>query len=124
MSSVRATAAVRDDRSRSSASQGCGTITAIDGSERAAGKGDEGVIGGEQQVSTALGRARAARINHVPAMTGGVAHAELRQFYATHFIPKMPPNTEANYRWEAQMACLDQVIAAVSHCGREPLTAE
>ena len=23
---------------------------------------------------------------------------------------------EANYRWEAQMACLDQVIAAVSHC--------
>jgi carboxymethylenebutenolidase len=33
-----------------------------------------------------------AYVNHVPAMTGGVGHAELRQFYATHFIPKMPPN--------------------------------
>ena len=29
----------------------------------------------------------------VPVMTGGVGHAELRQFYATHFIPKMPPDT-------------------------------
>jgi hypothetical protein len=27
-------------------------------------------------------------------MTGGVGHAELRQFYATHFIPKMPPDME------------------------------
>jgi hypothetical protein len=27
---------------------------------------------------------------------------------------------EANYRWEAQLACLDQVIAAVSdHCGQQ-----
>jgi carboxymethylenebutenolidase len=31
-------------------------------------------------------------VNHVPVMTGGVGHAELRQFYATHFIPKMPPD--------------------------------
>ena len=27
-------------------------------------------------------------------LTGGVGHAELRQFYATHFIPKMPPDME------------------------------
>ena len=33
-------------------------------------------------------------VNHVPVMTGGVGHAELRQFYATHFIPKMPPDME------------------------------
>src|ERR1700731_4487430 len=33
-------------------------------------------------------------VNHVPVMTGGGGHAELRQFYATHFIPKMPPDME------------------------------
>jgi carboxymethylenebutenolidase len=33
-------------------------------------------------------------VNHVPVMTGGVGHTELRQFYATHFIPKMPPDME------------------------------
>ena len=35
-----------------------------------------------------------AYVNHVPVMTGGVGHAELRQFYATHFISKMPPDME------------------------------
>ena len=33
-----------------------------------------------------------AYVNHVPVMTGGSGHTELRQFYATHFIPKMPPD--------------------------------
>ena len=33
-----------------------------------------------------------AYVNHVPVMTGGVGHAELRHFYSTHFIPKMPPD--------------------------------
>src|SRR5438876_12179428 len=33
-----------------------------------------------------------AYVNHIPVMTGGVGHAELREFYATHFIPKMPPD--------------------------------
>jgi len=33
-----------------------------------------------------------AYVNHIPVMTGGIGHAELRQFYATHFIPKMPPD--------------------------------
>ena len=27
-------------------------------------------------------------------MTGGVGRAELREFYAMHFIPKMPPDME------------------------------
>jgi carboxymethylenebutenolidase len=31
-------------------------------------------------------------VNHIPVMTGGYGHDELRQFYATHFIPKMPPD--------------------------------
>jgi carboxymethylenebutenolidase len=33
-----------------------------------------------------------AYVNHIPVMTGGVGQAALRQFYATHFIPKMPPD--------------------------------
>ncbi len=35
-----------------------------------------------------------AYVNHVPIMTGGFGKAELRQFYSTHFIPKMPPDLE------------------------------
>ena len=40
--------------------------------------------------------ATAAEIGWIPTFgssmgIGGVGHAELRQFYATHFIPKMPP---------------------------------
>jgi carboxymethylenebutenolidase len=33
-----------------------------------------------------------AYVNHIPVMTGGVGRAELHEFYATHFIPKMPPD--------------------------------
>ena len=33
-----------------------------------------------------------AYVNHIPVLTGGVGQAALRQFYATHFIPKMPPD--------------------------------
>ena len=33
-------------------------------------------------------------VNHIPVMTGGRGHEELRAFYATHFIPKMPPDME------------------------------
>ena len=32
-------------------------------------------------------------VNHVPVMTGGVGHDELREFYSTRFIPQMPPDT-------------------------------
>lgn len=33
-----------------------------------------------------------AYVNHIPVLTGGVGKAALREFYATHFIPKMPPD--------------------------------
>jgi carboxymethylenebutenolidase len=33
-----------------------------------------------------------AYVNHIPVMTGGGGRAELHEFYATHFIPKMPPD--------------------------------
>src|SRR6516165_7293295 len=35
-----------------------------------------------------------AYVNHVPVLTGGVGKEELREFYAEHFIPKMPADTE------------------------------
>jgi carboxymethylenebutenolidase len=34
-----------------------------------------------------------AYVNHVPVLTGGVGHAELRAFYSERFIPQMPPDT-------------------------------
>jgi carboxymethylenebutenolidase len=34
-----------------------------------------------------------AYVNHVPVMTGGVGHDELREFYSTRFIPQMPADT-------------------------------
>lgn len=35
-----------------------------------------------------------AYVNHVPVLTGGVGHNQLREFYSRHFITKMPPDTE------------------------------
>ena len=34
-----------------------------------------------------------AYVNHVPVMTGGVGHDQLREFYSKRFIPQMPPDT-------------------------------
>jgi carboxymethylenebutenolidase len=34
-----------------------------------------------------------AYVNHVPVMTGGTGHDELRDFYSTDFIPQMPADT-------------------------------
>lgn len=34
-----------------------------------------------------------AYVNHVPVMTGGIGHNELREFYSQCFIPQMPPDT-------------------------------
>jgi carboxymethylenebutenolidase len=33
-------------------------------------------------------------VNHVPTMTGGVGHDQLRRFYKHHFIGGNPPDTE------------------------------
>jgi carboxymethylenebutenolidase len=35
-----------------------------------------------------------AYVNHIPVLTGGVGHEQLREFYARHFISRMPPDTE------------------------------
>ncbi len=34
-----------------------------------------------------------AYVNHIPVMTGGSGHDELRKFYSQRFIPQMPPDT-------------------------------
>jgi carboxymethylenebutenolidase len=31
-------------------------------------------------------------VNHIPTMTGGVGHGQLKRFYAYHFIPVNPPD--------------------------------
>jgi carboxymethylenebutenolidase len=31
-------------------------------------------------------------VNHIPTMTGGVGHDQLKRFYAYHFIPVNPPD--------------------------------
>jgi carboxymethylenebutenolidase len=35
-----------------------------------------------------------AYVNHIPVLTGGTGHDQLKEFYSNHFIPKMPPDTE------------------------------
>lgn len=35
-----------------------------------------------------------AYVNHVPVLTGGVGHDQLREFYSQNFIPQMPPDTQ------------------------------
>src|SRR5579862_858455 len=35
-----------------------------------------------------------AYVNHIPVLTGGVGHEQLREFYSQHFIPRMPADTE------------------------------
>jgi carboxymethylenebutenolidase len=35
-----------------------------------------------------------AYVNHIPVLTGGMGHEQLREFYSRHFIPRMPADTE------------------------------
>jgi hypothetical protein len=50
-----------------------------------------------------------ASVDHVPVLTGGSGKAELREFYATHFIPRMPPDMEMVpiFRTIAEIAAWD-----------------
>ena len=36
-------------------------------------------------------------VNHVPVMTGGSGHDEVRAFYATRFIPRMPRTSRRSW---------------------------
>jgi carboxymethylenebutenolidase len=56
-------------------------------------------------------------LNHVPVMTGGVGRDEIRTFYATRFIPKMPPDTEIELlsRTIGRNRIVDELIFKCTH---------
>jgi carboxymethylenebutenolidase len=58
-----------------------------------------------------------AYVNHVPVMTAGVDDAELRQFYAMHLIPKMPPDIEMTplSRTIGTDQLVDEIVVRFTH---------
>ena len=58
-----------------------------------------------------------AHVNHVPVLTGGVGLAEVKNFYETHFIPQMPPDTDITLvsRTVGNDQIVDEVIFKFTH---------
>ena len=58
-----------------------------------------------------------AHINHIPTMTGGTGLEAIRTFYATHFIPKIPPDTETVLvsRTVGETQIVDEMIFKFTH---------
>jgi len=56
-------------------------------------------------------------VNHVPVITGGRGRDEMRAFYGTHFIPKMPADTRLTpvCRTVGQERVIDEMIFAFTH---------
>ena len=56
-------------------------------------------------------------VNHIPVMTGGSGTAALRQFYATHFIPKMPPDMAMTpvSRTIGEDQLVDEMVVSFTH---------
>jgi carboxymethylenebutenolidase len=63
-----------------------------------------------------------AYVNHVPVMTGGRGKAELRTFYSTDFIPRMPPDTKLTpvSRTTGQDQLVDEIIFSFTHTQEMP----
>ena len=61
-----------------------------------------------------------AYVNHVPVMTGGVGHDELREFYSKRFIPQMPPDTAMTpvSRTIGVDRVVDEMVFEFTHTGR------
>src|SRR4030081_3701026 len=59
-------------------------------------------------------------VNHVPTMTGGVGAAELRRFYAHHFIPRQPDDFEVVpvSRTVGEETLVDEMVARFTHSCR------
>ena len=59
-----------------------------------------------------------AYVNHIPVLTGGVGHEQLREFYSRHFIPKMPADTEIVpvSRTIGAERLVDEMIFRFTHC--------
>lgn len=56
-------------------------------------------------------------VNHVPVLTGGVGRGAVRDFYAKHFIPKMPPDTDTTLisRTVGKDQIVDELIFRFTH---------
>lgn len=56
-------------------------------------------------------------VNHIPTMTGGVGHAELKRFYAFHFIPVNPPDFRLSpvSRTVGRNTIVDEFIVYFTH---------
>ena len=63
-----------------------------------------------------------AYVNHVPVMTGGRGKDELRAFYSTDFIPKMPPDTALIpvSRTVGENQLVDEMIFSFTHTEEMP----
>jgi carboxymethylenebutenolidase len=63
-----------------------------------------------------------AYVNHVPVLTGGSGKAELRAFYSTDFIPKMPPDTKLTpvSRTIGEDQLVDEMIFSFTHSEEMP----
>src|SRR5580658_6469003 len=63
-----------------------------------------------------------AYVNHVPVMTGGRGKAELRAFYSTDFIPRMPPDTALIpvSRTVGENQLVDEMIFSFTHTEEMP----
>ena len=63
-----------------------------------------------------------AYVNHVPVMTGGRGKAELRSFYSTDFIPRMPPDTRLTpvSRTVGEDQLVDEMIFSFTHTMEMP----
>jgi carboxymethylenebutenolidase len=63
-----------------------------------------------------------AYVNHVPVMTGGRGKTELRAFYSTDFIPKMPPDTKLTpvSRTVGVDQLVDEMIFSFTHTEEMP----
>ncbi|MBV9121692.1 MAG: hypothetical protein JOZ39_13360, partial [Chloroflexi bacterium] len=58
-----------------------------------------------------------AHVNHVPVMTGGNGKNELRRFYSTDFIPRMPKDTALTpiSRTVSDDRLVDEMIFSFTH---------
>ena len=56
-------------------------------------------------------------VNHIPTMTGGVGHDELKRFYKYHFIGGNPPDTELRpvSRTIGEDQLVDEMIFSFTH---------
>ena len=58
-----------------------------------------------------------AYVNHVPLLTGGVGLAACGEFYARHFIPRMPPDLELVpvSRTIGEERLVDEIVLRFTH---------